>query len=96
MLRKRISLILLTVGLLLCAGAKQTAYAAEIQQEQTAEVQEDTDSYSTEAREAEFETEGTSSALTIKKYKGTSQVVDLTKTVFGQPGGFNRSGCLSK
>lgn len=79
MLRKRLEFGLLMAGLLFCAGAKQTAYAAEIQQEQIAEIQEGTDSYSTEASEAEFETEGTSDALTIKKYKGTSQVVDLTK-----------------
>ncbi len=83
MLRKRMGFGLLMAGLLFCAGAKQTAYAADLQQEQTAEVQEDTDSYSTEASEAEFETEGTSSALTIKKYKGTSQVVDLTKLFSG-------------
>ena len=83
MLRKRLEFGLLMAGLLFCAGAKQTAYAAEIQQEQIAEIQEGTDSYSTEASEAEFETEGTSDALTIKKYKGTSQVVDLTKLFSG-------------
>lgn len=79
MLRKRLEFGLLMAGLLFCAGAKQTAYAADLQQEQIAEIQEGTDSYSTESSEAEFETEGTSDALTIKKYKGTSQVVDLTK-----------------
>lgn len=83
MLRKRLEFGLLMAGLLFCAGAKQTAYAAEIQQEQIAEIQEGTDSYSTEASESEFETEGTSDALTIKKYKGTSQVVDLTKLFSG-------------
>lgn len=83
MLRKRLEFGLLMAGLLFCAGAKQTAYAAEIQQEQIAEIQEGTDSYSTEASEAEFETEGTFDALTIKKYKGTSQVVDLTKLFSG-------------
>lgn len=83
MLRKRLEFGLLMAGLLFCAGAKQTAYAADLQQEQIAEIQEGTDSYSTEASEAEFETEGTSDALTIKKYKGTSQVVDLTKLFSG-------------
>ena len=83
MLRKRLEFGLLMAGLLFCAGAKQTAYAAEIQQEQIAEIQEGTDSYSTEASESEFETEGTSDALTIKKYEGTSQVVDLTKLFSG-------------
>ena len=83
MLRKRLEFGLLMAGLLFCAGAKQTAYAAEIQQEQIVEIQEGTDSYSTEASESEFETEGTSDALTIKKYKGTSQVVDLTKLFSG-------------
>lgn len=83
MLRKRLEFGLLMAGLLFCAGAKQTAYAADLQQEQIAEIQEGTDSYSTEASESEFETEGTSDALTIKKYKGTSQVVDLTKLFSG-------------
>lgn len=83
MLRKSLEFGLLMAGLLFCAGAKQTAYAADLQQEQIAEIQEGTDSYSTEASESEFETEGTSDALTIKKYKGTSQVVDLTKLFSG-------------
>lgn len=86
MLRKRLEFGLLMAGLLFCAGAKQTVYAADVQREQAvgtemAESTEEAESYgaSEETSEANFEIEGTSAALTIKKYMGTSQVVDLTK-----------------
>lgn len=89
MKKNKIQMGLLLAGMLLFAGAGRMTYAAEVQAEQHAVLQEEgTAAERNEASEetdiSNFETSGTDNALTITKYKGSSQIVNVKELFAGK------------